>query len=162
MADKSAEGPRPFALAVAADPGHRQLGVVIEDRQRDAAEEGERADMAVEKGFRRLRRIGLHEGRIRMRQIHEEHVHLLPDAADHADRLAEIHLRVAGRMRQRHKGLPGPRSREPHILLHRRVAAVEAVLGAEPIVNPLGGMPLLRRRRHIGRQNRIDDGNERP
>jgi hypothetical protein len=36
------------------------------------------------------------------------------------------------------------------------------VLGAEPVVNPLGGMPLLRRRRHIGQQNRIDDGNERP
>ena len=86
-----------------------------------------------------------------MRQVHEEHMHLLPDAADHADRLAKIHLGVPGRMRQRHKGLPSPRPRKPHILLHGRIAAVEAVLGAEPVVNPLGGMPLLRRRRHIGR-----------
>ena len=35
-----------------------------------------------------------------MRQVHEEHMHLLPDAADHADRFAEIDLGVPRRMRQ--------------------------------------------------------------
>ena len=37
-----AEHPRPLALAVAQDPRHRELGVVVEDRLRHPAEEGER------------------------------------------------------------------------------------------------------------------------
>jgi hypothetical protein len=77
MADQLAEGARPLPLAVAADPGHGQLGVIVKDRQRDAAEEGEGADVAVEERFQErtfivsdkrsqcgLRRIGLHEGSV--------------------------------------------------------------------------------------------------
>ena len=65
--------------------------------------------MPVEEGLGRLARIGLHEAGVRLRQVHAEEVDLLPNAADHRHRLAEIHLRMAGRVRQRHEGLPAPR-----------------------------------------------------
>ena len=42
VADQLGEGARALALAVAADLGHRDLRVVVQDRQRHAAEEGER------------------------------------------------------------------------------------------------------------------------
>jgi hypothetical protein len=71
-----------------------------------------------------------------MRQVHKEHMHLLPNTAD---RLTEIDLSVPRRMRQRHKGLAGSRPRKPHTLLHGRVAAIKTVLQAEPVINPLGG-----------------------
>ena len=61
--------------------------------------------MPVQEGLRRLRRIGLHEAGVRLRQVHAEEVDLPAHAADHADRLAKIHLRMAGRMRQRHERL---------------------------------------------------------
>ena len=105
--------------------------------------------MTVEKRFGSLCRIGLHERRVRMRQVHEEHMHLLAHAADHADRFAEIHLRMAWRMRQGDERLPGPRLRMPDVILHHRVAAAEPVLGFKALENTLGRVPLLRRRGHI-------------
>ena len=38
------------------------------------------------------------------------------NAADHADGLAEIHLRMTGRMRQRHEGLPAPAFGDPDVI----------------------------------------------
>jgi maleate cis-trans isomerase len=52
--------------------------------------------MAIEERFGRLARIRLHKARIRLRQVHAEEVDLLPDAADHADRFAKIHLAMPG------------------------------------------------------------------
>ena len=52
------EGLRAPTRAVAQDPCHRKRRVVIEDRSRQTAEEGEGADMAVQEGLRRLPRIG--------------------------------------------------------------------------------------------------------
>jgi len=62
--------------------------------------------MTVEKRLRRLRRVGLHERRVRLRHVHAEEVDLPPDAADHANRLAKVDLRVAGGMGEWHEGLP--------------------------------------------------------
>ena len=73
------EGARPLAPAVAEDAGHRQLGVVVEDRPRHAAQEGEGRVVAVEEGLDPLGRVGLDEAGIRVRQVEAEEVDLLRD-----------------------------------------------------------------------------------
>src|SRR5476651_70110 len=55
------EHARPLPLAVTEDAGHRDLGVVIQDRLWHTAEECKRPNVAVAEGFRRLRRIANHE-----------------------------------------------------------------------------------------------------
>ncbi len=99
------EDPRALPRAVAQDPGHRELGVVVQDRERNPAEEGERRHVTVAECLRRLRRIRLHEDRVAVRQIEGEEVNLAFRAADHGQRLAEVHLGMARRMRQRHEHL---------------------------------------------------------
>src|SRR5919107_3940762 len=47
-----------------------------------------------------------------------------------------------------------------HIGFHGCVAAGIAVLGAQALENALGRMPLLRRRRAVGRQDLVDDRGE--
>lgn len=59
-----AEHARPHAFAIAENAGHGDLGVVVEDRLRYAAEEVEGPHVAVTKGFRRLGRIANDEDRI--------------------------------------------------------------------------------------------------
>ena len=132
VADKSAKSARPLTLAVAANLRHGKRGVVVKDRLGNAGKEGESADMAVKKCLRRFRRIGFHERRVRMRQVHKEHMQLLAHAADHADRFAEINLRMAWRMRERNECLPGPRPREPDVILYHRIAAAKPMLGLKP------------------------------
>ena len=66
MADQLGEGARAGSLAIAQDPRHRQLGVVVKDRQRYPAEKGKGRNVPVQKRFRRLRRIGLHKRRVGM------------------------------------------------------------------------------------------------
>ena len=139
------EGARPLALAITEDAGHRQLGVVVEDRARHAAQEGERRVVAVEEGLEPLGRVGLDEAGVRVRQVEAEEVDLLPDAPDHRERLAEVDLGVAGRVGERDEHLPHPLPPLADVVLHDRVAAGEAVLGAQAFVDPLGGVPLLRR-----------------
>src|SRR5439155_9746676 len=56
-----AEHPRPLPLAVTEDAGHRDLGVVVENRLRHAAEECKRPNVTVAERFRRLSWIGHHE-----------------------------------------------------------------------------------------------------
>src|SRR5450432_3369095 len=106
MADQFAEGPRPLPLTVAADLRHRDLQIVVEDRQRHAAEERKRRDMAVEECLGRLARIRPHEASVRLWQVQAEEMDLLADTADHPDGLAEINLPMPRRVRQRHKNLP--------------------------------------------------------
>ena len=96
------EGDGPLAGPVAQDLRNRQGGVVIEDRQRNAAEEREGRDVAVAERLHRLGRVCLDEKRIRVRQRHRQVVQLAPDPANLAERLAEVHLGVPGRMRQGH------------------------------------------------------------
>ena len=50
--------------------------------------------MPVAERFRHLRRVGLDEACIAVRQIEGEEVHLPRHPADHRPRLAEVHLGV--------------------------------------------------------------------
>ncbi|GEM_PF-6972726 len=145
MAEQFGERPRRLALAVTADLRHRDLEVVIKQRQRHPAKECERRHLPIEKRFRRLTRISLHDPRIRLRQVHAEKVDLLAHPTDDGDRLAEIHLAVPGWMRQRHDGLATPRAADTDVMLHHSVAAAKAMHVASPLKNPLRRMPLLHR-----------------
>lgn len=77
----------------------RALGVVVQNRLRHLAEELERRSVARAKRLRRLRRIGLHEAGIAVRQVHSEEMDLLLHPADDRPRLAEVRLRMAGSCR---------------------------------------------------------------
>src|SRR6202521_4418870 len=87
MADEFGEGSGAQPLAVAENPRHRDLGVVVKNRNRNAAKKAEGRDMPVKKGFRRLRRIGLDETGVRMRQVEAENMQLHPHAADSRQRI---------------------------------------------------------------------------
>ena len=53
-----------------------------------------------------------------MRQIEDEEVRLARHTPDHRTRLAEVRLRMARRMDQRHEHLPTPAVVLAHIVLH--------------------------------------------
>ena len=100
---------------------------------------------AVEKRLRRLGRIGFDEAGVGLGKIKAEDVHHRLHPADHAHTLAKIDLGVAGRMRKWHERFARPRPGAAHIILHHRVASREAMLIAQPLENPLGGVALLGR-----------------
>ena len=64
--------------------------------------------MAITKGLGCLRRIGLDEERVRVRQRHCKVVQLAHDPANLAKRLTKINLGVAWRVAQRHEHFPSP------------------------------------------------------
>ena len=64
-------------------------------------------------------------------------------------------------MSKRHEDLARPRARQSHVILHHRIAADKAVLDPQPFENPLRRMPLLRRRRLVGLEDRVDHRNQR-
>ena len=140
---KFGEDPGPLPRPVPQDPRHRQPSVVIQDRARHAREEGECRNMPVAERFRRLRRVGLHEAAIAVRQIEGEEVQLPRHPADHRPRLAEVHLGMAQRMHQRHEHLSRADTPLPDVVLHYGVAAGEAVLVAQTLEDPLRRVPLL-------------------
>ena len=80
-----------------------------------------------------------------MRQVEAEEVDLAALAADHRHRLAEVDLRMAGRMDERDEHLPHPVPPLADVVLHDRVATGEAMLGSEALVDPPGRVPLLGR-----------------
>ena len=162
VANQLGEGTGTFALASAADLGHRDPGVVVENRQRHAGEEIEGGDVPVEERLGGLPRIRLHEAGVGMRQVHAEEVDLPAHAADGGDRFAEVDLRVAGWVRQRHEGLPPARACDPDVVLHHRVAAAIAVLVAQTLENPLGRVTLLDGCDPVRLQDRIDHRQQRP
>src|ERR1700730_17247728 len=82
--------------------------------------------MAVEKGLCRLRRIGLDEAGVRLRQVETKHMQLHAHAADDADAFAEIDLRVAGRMGERDENLARSGAGDPHVILHHRVGSIRS------------------------------------
>ncbi len=51
--------------------------------------------------------------------------------------------------------------RQPYVILHDRVAAEKAVLDPQPFENPLRDVPLLRGRRLVGLQDRVNHRNQR-
>ena len=148
--------------AVAQDPRHRKRRVVIEERAGNPTEKGEGADMAVEKGFRRLPRIRLHEPQIGMRQDQAEEGDLLSLPADLDYRLAEVDLGMARRVMERNESLARRLPTGPDIILHDRIPAREPVLVAQPLENPVRRVPLLARHVRIGvrLQDRVDDAGE--
>ena len=118
----------PLPLAVAEDAGHRDPGVVIQDRLRHPAKEGKRPHVAVAERFRRLRRIGRHEAGVRVRQVECEEMDLALRPADDPDGLPKVDLGMSRRMHQRHEHLPRSLTPACHVVLHDRDAAREAVL----------------------------------
>ena len=75
---------------------------------RHAAEEAEGLHVPVAERLLGLGRIGHHKAGIRVRQVEREEVDLALRPADDADRLAEVGLGMARRVRQRHEHLPRP------------------------------------------------------
>jgi len=61
------EPPCPNAGAITQNTRHSDLGIVLENRLRDAAKERKGSHMAITKRLGRLRRIPLHKHCIRMR-----------------------------------------------------------------------------------------------
>lgn len=85
--------------------GHREPGVVIQNRLRHAAEKIEGRYMAIAKGFRRLSRIRLLEAAVRVRKIHAKIMEANLLACDVTVRFAKIRLGVTRTMVQGHKHL---------------------------------------------------------
>src|SRR5580693_2744834 len=157
MANKLREGAGSLALAVAQNARHRDFEIIVQNRQRYAAEKGKCQNVPIKKSFRRLRRIGLDEAGVRMRQVEAEHMQLHPYAADDANAFAEVDLRMARRMGQRHEDLARPAAGDPNVILHYGITAGKTVFEPQPFENPLRGVPLLRRCRLVGLQDRVDD-----
>src|ERR1019366_2302100 len=130
------EHARALPLAITEDTGHRDLGVVIQDRLRDAAEECERPNVAIAEGFRRLCRIADYEAGVRVRQVKSEEVDLALYAPDDADGLTKVGLSMPRRMHQRHEHLLRLLTPAGHIILHNRDATREPILTAEPLKDP--------------------------
>src|SRR3954447_21598262 len=117
--------------------------------------------MPVEKGFGALGRVGFDEARIRVGQVEAEEVDGLPDPADHRDRLAEVDLGVTRGMDEGNEHLPRSGLLLAHVGLHGGVAARIGVLVPQALVDPLGRVALLGRRRAVRLQNAINDRCER-
>src|SRR5512135_1557631 len=127
----------------AADGGDGDPGVVVADATRDAAEEGEGADVALEECLGALAGEGADEDRVGVRQGQDEDGHLGRPAVEDDLGLAEVDLGLAGRVGQRDEDLGVTASPGPHGVLDDRQAAFVAVLVAEPLEDALGGVPLL-------------------
>jgi hypothetical protein len=123
---------------------------------RHSAEITERLDVPFQERFGRLGRKRHHEAIVRLRQIQAEVVRLLLLAGDRHQRLAEIRLRVSGRMRQWHKHLPPAQLPLPQVIFHDRVAAGKRILLSQTLEDPLG-VPLFGRPPLVLFQNLIDD-----
>src|SRR5450755_3539066 len=150
------EHARALPLAITEDAGHRDLGVVIQDRLRDAADECERPNVAIAEGFRRLCRIADHEAGIRVWQVKSEEVDLALYAPDDADGFTEICLSMPRRMHQRYEHLLRPLPPTRHVVLHDRDAAGEAVFVPKPLEDPLRRMMLLLRARPVLPENAVN------
>ena len=70
----------------------------------------------------------------------------LLDAPDHRNCLTEVDLSVTGWMDQGNEHLLGAGALIAYIVLHDCVAAREAVLGPQAVIDALGGVALLGRR----------------
>src|SRR5271163_3558840 len=114
-----------------------------------------------QKGFAALRRIGLHQTGVAVRQVHRKEVDLLLHPADHRERFAEVDLRVTRLVSQRHEHLALPLAPLVHVVLYDRGPADIAVLVAQSLEDPLRGVLLLGRLTLIFLQDPINDPEER-
>src|SRR5439155_22833449 len=104
---------------------------------------------------------GLHKTGVAVRQIPRKEVDLALDPGDLLQRLAKIHLRMAGIVPQRNEYFAMPQTARQHVVLNNGDPAGIAVLVAKPLEDPLRGMPLLPRPALILRQDTVDDPGER-
>ena len=158
---KLGEHPRAPACAIAQDARHRERGVVIENRQRHAVEEGECRIVTVAERLGRLRRIGLDEARIAVRQIQGKEVNLPGDPADHRPGFTEVHLGMARRVIEGNEHLAAAQPLAADIVLDDGVAALEAVLIAKTLEDPLRRVTLLAMTMPVLFQYPVDDRDER-
>ena len=114
-------------------------------------------DVTVHPGLGGRRRIGPDEAGVAVRQVEGEEMRRLLDPADEHAGLAEIGLRVARRMVQRHEHLPAAPAMLADVVLHDGVAADEPVLVPQPLEHPLGGVALLGALPEIVPQPLLDD-----
>ena len=117
--------------------------------------------MAVQEGLGGLGRVGLDEAAVAVGQVDDEAVGLPLNAADDHQGLAEVALRVARRVGQRHEHLPGLTAMLPDVVLDGGVSAVEPVLVPEALEYPLGRVALLPGAREVILQDPVDDAGER-
>ena len=146
--------------AIAEDACNRQLGVVVEDRPRYSAKELEADIVTLTEGLGALRRIGLHQASIAVRQIHREEVDLALLTRDHRERFAEVDLCVSGIVAQWHEHLAQPLAALVHVAPYDRDPAAVPVLIAEPLEDSLSGVVLLGRVTLILLQDPVDDPEE--
>src|ERR1700730_7911019 len=122
MADELGEGAGALALAVAKNARHCDFEIIVQNRDRHATEKGKCRDVPIEKSLGRLRRIGLDEG-VRLRQVEAKDMQLHANAADDADAFAEVDLRMARRMGERHENLARSGAGDPNVVPYDRIAA---------------------------------------
>jgi hypothetical protein len=139
----------------------RATAILVQNRFRHLAEELERRDVARAECLRRLRRIGLHEAGIAVRQVHRKEMNLLLHPANHRPGLAEVRLRMARLVPQRHEYLALSLATIVNVVLHDRHPAAIAILVAQPLEDPLRCMKLLRMARPVSFQDLIDDRGKR-
>src|ERR1700682_615489 len=156
-----AEDFSPQPPAVAQDARHRQLGVVVQDRARHPAEELEADVVPFAEGFATLRRIGLHQTAVAVRQVHRKKMDLLLNSADYSQRFAEVGLRMPRIVAQRHEHLAQPQPPLVHVVPDDRDPAAIAVLVPQPLEDPLRSMLLFRRLSLIFFQDPLNDPDER-
>jgi hypothetical protein len=155
------ELPRRRPPPLADDGGHGDAGVVVADAGGHPAEVVEPAGVPLLERLRALGREGGHEEGVRVRQGEHEQGrrHRLP--GHHHLGLAEVDLCFPRRVGERHEHLllgPPPLG---HRGPHDGAAAGVPVLVPQPLVDPLGRVPLLRGGRAVGLQDLMDDGQER-
>jgi hypothetical protein len=117
--------------------------------------------MAFEEGLRGLSRKRHHKAIIRMRQVHRQIVRLLLNASDRNHGFAEVRLRLARRMHQRHEHLLTVQRSRAYVVLHDGVTTGELMLFFWPIENALDRVPLLGRPLPVA-ENGVDDAQPRP
>ena len=157
---ESREGPGAFTASITQDPGHGQLGVVVEDALGNSAQEGEGRHVAVQEGLGGLRRVGLDEapslwGRSRTKQWA---FCSTPPMLTRAS--PKSHWGMSWRMGQRDEHLLGPAAMLPHVVLDRGVLAAEPMLVPEPLEDPLGCVALLPGTPEVVYQDPVDDAGE--
>ena len=160
--------------AVALDPTsalqdllHRRGQVVVADLREHAAEPVERLDVQLEERLLRLDQRGLTERRPRERRAHKEQMNRRAHPRQVDLRLAPVDLRTHTRVvHLRHEHLPDrPAHRalpSTHVLPHRRLRDLGAVLVDQPPPDPPRGVTLLPRRHPIGLKPRVDQRPIRP
>ena len=154
------KGMSPFALAVSQYIGNGNLGVVVQDGLRYAAQKGERGDMAVQKRFGVFCRVSFDEAGIRMWHVQTEVME--PDllAADVPIGFAEINLGMAWPVRQRHEHFLLPGGHAIDVFAHDGVAAAVAILVTQSLAYAYRRVALFYMHVLVGFENRINDGNE--